>query len=241
MNITSNVKKIIKLKVPGQVFSYTDIPAFKDEPQAVVKTMSRLLKAGEIKRISKGQFYRPKQGILSELKPSDTELLKTLLYKDGKLTGYITGLALYNELGLTTQVPRIITIATEGARQKKDFGTIRAKLIESTAPITRSNLRLLQYLDVLKTIDKIPDTNINNSLYKMSVLFKKLNNKQIFNIKKIVTKYYKPRVIALTGLILETNGQDNAGDLKASLNPLSQYKIGLDKKQWPEMGKWNIK
>jgi len=226
MNITSNVKKIIKLKVPGQVFSYTDIPAFKDEPQAVVKTMSRLLKAGEIKRISKGQFYRPKQGILSELKPSDTELLKTLLYKDGKLTGYITGLALYNELGLTTQVPRIITIATEGARQKKDFGTIRAKLIESTAPITRSNLRLLQYLDVLKTIDKIPDTNINNSL---------------FNIKKIVTKYYKPRVIALTGLILETNGQDNAGDLKASLNPLSQYKIGLDKKQWPEMGKWNIK
>lgn len=50
-----------------------------------------------------------------------------MLYKDGRLRGYITGLSLFNQLGLTTQVPRTVTLAINGGRQEKEFGTIKTK------------------------------------------------------------------------------------------------------------------
>ena len=84
MNISKGVKQQVAQFEPGQVFGYGDMSVYQDAPSAVVKAISRLLKRGEIKRLSKGQFYKPKKGIIGELKPSDSELLKTLLYKGGR-------------------------------------------------------------------------------------------------------------------------------------------------------------
>ena len=240
MNISSAVKKSIKKFSEGQVFGYRDTPIYQEAPVAVVKAMSRLVKDGEIKRLSKGRFYKPKQGIFGELKPSDSELLKTLLYKNGKLRGYITGIALYNQLGLTTQLPRTITVAIEGGQQKKDLGTVRAKLIKSRAPVKPSNVMLLQYLDVLRGINKIPDTDTNKVLISMEKRFSDLDEKQVKQVKNLVLKYYNAKVIALTGLLLESSNKDEPTTLKKSLNPLTRFTIGLDKDKWPKRLNWNI-
>ncbi len=240
MNISTTIKRRIAKFKPGQVFGYRDIPVYQDAPSAAVKAVSRLLKNGDIKRLSKGQFYKPKKGVLGELKPSDSELLKTILYKDGRLRGYITGTALYNQLGLTTQLPRTITVAIEGGRQEKDFGTLRAKLIKSCAPVKASDVVVLQYLDVLRDINDIPDADTNKTLFRMAKRFSKLDDKQVKRAKTLALSYYTAKVAALTGLLLEYTGRDDSRSLKKSLNPLTRFKIGLDIKQWPESRDWNI-
>lgn len=240
MSISAAVKQRVQQFSPGQVFGYGDIPVYQDTPSAVVKAMGRLLKEGEIKRLSKGRFYTPKQGIFGELKPSDSELLKTILYKGGQLRGYITGTALYNQLGLTTQLPRTIMVAVEGGRQEKDFGTLRTRLVKSRAPVKASDVMVLQYLDVLRDINDIPDADTNETLLRMAKRFSELDEKQVNRAKTLALKYYTAKVAALTGLLLEYTGKDDALSLKRSLNPLTRFKIGLDMKQWPESRDWNI-
>lgn len=240
MTISTTVKQRVLQFSSGQVFGYEDIAAYRDAPSAVVKAVSRLLKAGYIKRLSKGRFYKPKRGIFGELKPSDSELLKTILYKNGRLRGYVTGTALYNQLGLTTQLPRTITVAIDGGRQEKDFGTLRTKLVKSRAPIKAADVILLQYLDVLRGIKEIPDADTNEVLLRMAKRFSELDDKQVKRAKSLARNYYTAKVAALTGFLLEFTGQDNSRSLKKTLNPLTQFKIGLDKEQWPEIQSWNI-
>ena len=51
---------------------------------------------------------------------------------------------------------------------------------------------------------------------------------------------YPPRTRALLGAILENLGE-NTIKLEESLNPLSEYKIGISKEILPTIEKWNIK
>lgn len=240
MSISGKIKQQVAQFELGQIFGYGDISLYQDAPSAVVKAMSRLLQEGEVNRLSKGRFYKPKRGIFGELKPSDSELLNMILYKDGQLRGYITGVALYNQLGLTTQLPRTITVAVEGSRQEKDFGTLRTKLVKSRAPVKKSDVLLLQYLDVLRDINGIPDANVNDTLLRMVKRFSKLDDKQVNRVKSLARKFYTAKVSALTGLLLEYTGKDNSRSLKNGLNPLTRFKIGLDTKRWPESRAWNI-
>lgn len=240
MNISASIKRQISKLESGQVFGYEDIPEYRESPAAVVKAVSRILNAGDIKRLSKGRFYKPKQGVFGDLKPSDSALLKSILFKGGKQRGYVTGTALYNQLGLTTQLPRVIMVATEGGRQEKDFGTLRAKLVKSRAPVKASDVMLLQYLDVLRAIKEIPDADTNETLARMATRFSKLDGKQVKRIESLSRNYYTPGVTALTGYLLEYTGKDEARNLMKSLNPLTRFNIGLDKKKWPDTQAWNI-
>ena len=240
MSISEKVAKSVSRMLPGRVFGYQDISEYQQAPLAVSKALSRLVKSNKINRIEKGRFYRPKRGILGDLNPSDQELLKTLVFKDGRLKGYVTGVALYNQLGLTTQLPRTIKVAIEGARQVKDFGSFRAKLVKSRAPVIESDVILLQYLDVLRDIKEIPDSDVNESLMRMKEKFAELDEKQIKRIKKLATTYYRAQERALVGLLLERVKDSKDRQLQATLNPLTTYKVGLDNQRWPEKENWNI-
>jgi len=192
-------------------------------------------------RMSKGKFYVPKKGRFGARKPSDNEIIREALYKDGQLRGYITGLALYNQLGLTTQVPKTITVASNGARQEKAFGTINIKTITARMPIKEKNVPLLQYLDVLKDIKKIMDSDVNLSLMMMCDYIAKLSDSQQEKLVKLALDYYSPQVRALVGLIYSKLGLSLPVSLAASLNPTTVYKIGLDKTLWPNTKDWNIR
>jgi len=240
MSVSLAIRQRIDQFKPGKVFGYSDFPLYKKEPAATVKAVERVFKDGQIRRLSKGCFYKPKKGIFGELKPSDSEILRSILYRGGQLRGYVTGIALFNQLGLTTQLPRTITIAVEGGSQEKDFGTMRAKLIRSRAPIKAADVKLLQYLDVLKDISKIPDADTNESVSIMAKKFSELNDREVKRLKNLATKYYTAKVIALTGFLFDFTKKDNSQNLKEWINPLTKFKIGLNAKQWPQSRAWNI-
>lgn len=242
MSITTMVAKKVNSIPKGTVFGYDEIPAYTKSPGAVVKAVSRMLIDGRLEKLSKGKFYTPVAGIVGPKKPSDNEIVRTNLYKNGKLRGYVTGLSLYNKLGLTTQVPRIITIARNGSRQKKGFGTITIKGIGSRCPIEKENIKPLQYLDVLKDIKKIPDADANESLRIIARYISDLAENEKKAMLALALKYYPPRVKALLGLVLSSIGLAAiTPTLKMALNPTTIYKLDLDSSRWPMATEWNIK
>ena len=162
------------------------------------------------------------------------------MYKNGRLRGYVTGISLYNQLGLTTQIPRTISIAINGGRQEKELGTIRIKTIVTRIPIKEKDVTLLQYLDALKDIKKIPDSGVNFSLKVMRSYISKLSINEQKRLLKLALTYYSPQVRALVGLLFSSLGLSFPSSLKLSLNPTTTYKLKLNQENWPMAKEWNI-
>lgn len=241
MSVAQAVEKYVSKQKAGQIFDYQAIPNYARSPGAVMTALSRLTAQKRVKRLSKGKFYIPSKSILGELKPSDAELINSVLYKAGKLKGYITGMALYNKLGLTTQVPSTIEIAYKGGNQTKEFGTIRIRKIRSNAPIQENYVRYLQYLDALKDLKKISDSDINLSLEIMEEKLNTLSRKDKNKIVELAEEYYTPQVKALLGLLLADLSKQVLKTLKSELNPTTVFKLNLDKDKWQNAPEWNIR
>ena len=240
MSIAQTIENTIKSIPSGQIFGYQELPAYAKSPGAVIKAISRLVADNRLERFSKGKFYVPKKGLLGFRKPSDSELIRSMLYKGGRLRGYVTGLSLYNQLGLTTQVPRTITVAYNGGRQEKEFGTIRIKTVVTRIPIKEKDVKLLQYLDALKDIKKILDSDVNLSLKIIRGYIFKLSDRERSRLVELALNYYNPQVRALLGLLFTDLKLSVPSALACSLNPTTTYKLKLDSSMWPMAKEWNI-
>ena len=240
MSIAQAVESSVMNMPAGRIFGYNELPSYSDSPEAVVKAMGRMVAKKRVRRFAKGKFYVPKEGVLGKRKPSDEELIRSYLYKNGKLRGYITGIALYNSLGLTTQIPKVIKIACNGGRQEKDLGTIKIETVVSRALVEEDKTKLLQYLDVLKDIKNIPDADINETLKIIQNLISKLTGDERSQMLYIANEYYSPQVKALLGMLLTDVDSALSYDIAKSLNPTSTYKLNLDEKIWPALRKWKF-
>ena len=82
---------------------------------AFTQAISRLSKTGEIKRISKGIYCRPKKTRFGTVLPSDREIVDLFTNQNN---GVIVGYGLYNSLGVTTQVSKRITAYSSLAEEQ---------------------------------------------------------------------------------------------------------------------------
>lgn len=240
MSIAQTIQERVSDMPAGQVFGYQELPEYPQAPLAVIKAVNRLVADKAIQRLSKGKFYIPQKGLLGLRKPSDDELIRSILYKNCRLRGYITGLALFNRLGLTTQVPHTVTLAVNGGRQEKDFGTIRIKTVITRLPVSEENVLLFQYLDVLRDIKKIPDADINQSIRAMKEKLAQLDIGDRQRLVQFAVAYYNPQVRALLGLLATSLKWDEKSLLKTTLNPTTTYKLALNAELWPAARDWNI-
>jgi len=241
MSIAQTIQNTVEAMPAGQIFGYQELPGYAKSPSAVIKAISRMVSDKRLERFSKGKFYVPKKGLFGIRKPSDGELIRSMLYKDGRLRGYVTGLSLYNQLGLTTQVPRTITVSYNGGRQEKEFGTIRIKTIVTRIPIQEKDVKLLQYLDALKDIKKILDSDVNITLEIMRRYISELSGREQGRLVKLAQDYYSPQVRTLVGLLFTSLKLSVPSSLARSLNPTTIYKLKLDQSKWPMVKEWNIR
>ncbi|MEX2589605.1 MAG: DUF6088 family protein [Chitinophagales bacterium] len=241
MTVTQKIKKQINRFAEGTTFKYEQLGIATQEYIATAKALERLIEKGAIKRISTGVFYKPKKTVFGELKPSEEEILKPYLFEKGKRIAYITGTSLYNQMGLTTQVPKTIKIASRSKRITVSRGNIKAMPTKSYVDVTDKNFYLLELLDALKDFKKIPDLNKNSAIKILSKKLKKLNSSETELLIKCGL-VYPPRVRAFLGALLENiKKSDDLTRLKKSLNPLSEYEYGINEKELPTAENWNIK
>lgn len=241
MPISTQVKQSIDAFKPGQVFDCSEITVYKMNPAATLKALSRMVVADQLRRVSKGLYYVPKRGILGDIKPSDSDILKTLLYKSGRRTGYVTGAALYNRLGLSTQQPKTVEVATSGARQVKDFDNFKVRLVEALAPVLERDIPYLEILDVFKGIKSIPDTAPSEALSLISARICKFKDVEIFRLQSLAAEYYPPMVRAIVGMVVERTGGQVLDGLRNSLNPSTVYCLAINVAEWPSARSWCVK
>src|SRR5690606_26663300 len=106
------ISKKVKTFPEGNTFTYDQLGIGSAEYLAAAKAMERLVKQGKVKRASTGIFYKPKVTAFGTLQPREEELLKPYLFENNKRIAYVTGASLYNRLGLTTQIPKTIKVAS---------------------------------------------------------------------------------------------------------------------------------
>ena len=241
MAVAQKIQKQISRFNEGTTFKYDQLPIEPQEYLAAAKAIERLIEKGIIKRVLTGVFYKPKKTVFGELKPNEEELLKTYLFEKGKRIAYITGTLLYNRMGLTTQIPKNIKIGSRDKRISVSRGNIKVTPVKSYVDVTDKNFYLLEWLDALKDFRKIPDIDKGSAIKIISNKFEEFNPSEIkFLIKCSLA--YPPRVKAFLGALLENiNESIELSLLKKSLNPLSEYDYGIDRKLLSTSQNWNIK
>jgi len=212
------------------VFTYRDLGLPPESSANVIRKLNRMADLGVIQRLSKGRFYKPKQTIFGNLKPTQEEVVKDLLEKDGQIVGYLTGVYIFGQLGLTTQISNIIEIGVKGKKNNTRRGMYSIRFVQQANQITRSNIPLLQLLDSIKSIKRIPDSTPDSSYIRIKEIFRSLDEKRIDLIIKLAMKY-TPMTRALTGAIIEDlYGEEKARALRDTLNPITVYKVGVTPK-----------
>jgi predicted transcriptional regulator of viral defense system len=240
ISVAYNIRRNLSAIPEGEVFNYGTFSIKTDKEKAIAKELSRLVQKGEIVRIEKGKYYKPRQTKFGTLRPAESEIVKTLTIKGNKQVGYVTGNTLYNRLGLTTQVSNVIVIARNTRLPEKEVNGYRVKFVTRSIKFTGKDVPLLQLLDAIRDIKDIPDASVEKSL---SVLVSKLFSLKTDELKKLVklATQYNPATKALVGAIIEYYFTDiDVTELWKSLNPLTKYKIGISVSILPTIPKWNI-
>ena len=212
------------------VFTYRDLGLPPESSANVIRKLNRMADSGVIQRLSKGRFYKPKQTMFGSLKPSQQEVVKDLLEKNGKIIGYLTGVSIFGQLGLTTQISNIIEIGVKGKKNNTRRGMYSIRFVQQANIITKSNIPLLQLLDSIKSIKQIPDSTPDSSYNRIREIIKFLDEKSLDLMIKLAMKY-NPMTRAIVGAIIEElYGEERARILRDTLNPITVYKVGLTKK-----------
>ena len=240
MKTTEYIRKTIDRLPKGYVFTYEDFYLDVNKKEAIIKALNRMVNSGKIEKLSKGKYFKPEKTPFGSLQPSEEQIVKDLINEDGKIVGYLTGYSIYNKLGLTTQVSNIIQIGKNQTRPKFKRERYTISFIKQKNTITKKNIPLLQILDSIKYIKKIPDTTIKESCLRFLEIIKKLN----FDDKKELIRLslkYPPSTRALLGALLdEIQNKSITIGLKESLNPITKYEISGAEKALTRTSNWNI-
>ncbi|MCK5157050.1 MAG: hypothetical protein KAQ69_11515 [Spirochaetales bacterium] len=240
MKTATKIGKRINRMQEGIIFKYKHLNIAPEEYSAAAKAIERLIAKKVIKRVSTGLFYKPKGTVFGELRPREKEIVRAYLFEQNKRIAYVTGTALYNRMGLTSQVPKIIKLASLGKRITVNTGGVQAKPVKSYVNVTNDNYYLLEILDVLKDFTIIPDLNKKMAIKNLLNTLKELAEKDKVRIIKFALNY-PPRTRALLGALFnKICSKQFVTILKQSLNPLSTYKLGINEEMLSTTPNWNI-
>jgi hypothetical protein len=252
MNITQYITNSIARLPKGYIFTYADfIDKVNDigakrksrsiGKEAAIKALNRLAASGKIAKLSKGKFYKPEESSFGKLQPNRYQLVKDLLEEDGKITGYLTGYSIYTQLGLTTQLSNIIQIGKNAIRPGFKRGEYKISFVLQKNIITKENIALLQILDSIRYIKKIPDTTISAACKRLIEIIRELSKEDKITLVRLALKY-PPSARALLGALLEEIGNRSLTEpLSQSLNPITTYNLTGAEKVLSSIDKWNIK
>ena len=240
MKISDYIAYSIDRLPKGYVFTYVDFYTEVKNKEAAIKALNRMAESGKIVKLSKGKYYKPENTPFGNLQPDQKQVVKDLLEENGKIVGYLTGYSIYNQLGLTTQVSNTIQIGKNQIRPNFKRERYSISFIKQKNNITKENISLLQILDAIRYIKKIPDANIESSCRRLLAVLKNLPEQDKSTIVRLALKY-PPATKALLGAMLDAFQQDSFTEiLYKSINHITKYKLAGAAKVLPTTEKWNI-
>ncbi len=170
-NIVKQILAKIKKARRGTLFFGEDFIS-KGNSEAIRKALQRLVKYGELVRITRGIYARPEiDPVIGPVTPGIETIAKAIARRD-KARIIPTGIYALNKLGLSTQVPMNLVYLTDGAARKVKVGK-RTIIFKKTTPKNVAAIGVISSLVIqaLKTIGK--DKVTPDEIEKIQSLLKK--------------------------------------------------------------------
>ena len=142
--------------------------------------IKKMTDAGMLKRFDTGIYFIPKKTIFkSDSTISVMQVIeKKYLKNKDKVFGYLSGYMLVNMAGLTTQVPVVYEVVSNNATtdyRKIMINKTRVIVRRPKVPVTNENVRILQFLDLIKDVDIYSEEEGNSLKKRMLEIMKKLD------------------------------------------------------------------
>ncbi len=161
--VHTHIQSSISKRKPGEILFLADFRG-KGTQVAIKKAMSRLAKAGLVKRLAHGIYYIPKTDpVLGELRPDVDDVIKMLAQKE-RIRVRPAGAYALHQLGLTTQIPMKRAYLTDGNSRQFRLGKtlIRFKATSSKKLSTAGKISSL----VIQAIEEMGVDHISPELEK---------------------------------------------------------------------------
>jgi Family of unknown function (DUF6088) len=247
-SVTHKVRLRVERGGVDRLWTYADFSDIKDRV-ALAAALSRLTKAGELVRVRRGVYYRPKPTLFGPSRPDPEALVDAALRARGD-TPVPSGMREYGRLGLTTQVSGAVTRAT---RRRVARDTVRGvPLRASTRPLhAQKGIRPEERtaLDALRDITRVPDARPAEVLRRLGALIR-AGDLDFVRLARFA-RVEPPRARALLGALGEELRHANVGrrvpvevieELRQSVNPLTSFHIPEAHDVLPHAAaKWRIK
>lgn len=170
-DLKSSVVSLVKADGASHVWVPTDFAAFGSR-HAVDKTLQRLVRDGELRRIDRGLYDRPTINRLTKRPTSpDYRAVVDAIARRDQLRLLVDGMTAANDLGLTDAVPARVTIHTDARRRAVKLENLVIEF-KQTAPSRlywagRPAMRVVQALHWLKDTLTTDQQRILNKLSKL--------------------------------------------------------------------------
>lgn len=146
----------------GEPIFFADLLVEGISKPAVSQQLKTLCKNGRLVKYATGIYYIPKKSLLkSAVGLSADVVAKYRFISKGKsIDGFYTGNTFANQLGITTQVPRVVEIVsnnTNSAPREVEIGKRKFYVKRPIETVTAENVYVLQMLELLKGLDTYLD------------------------------------------------------------------------------------
>ncbi|MCT1346560.1 type IV toxin-antitoxin system AbiEi family antitoxin domain-containing protein [Pseudomonas aeruginosa] len=129
-SVSARIAQRVKRLPKGQPFSISRFTGFGTK-NAVSKAIARLVNRGELERVYRGIYMRPKPGrYVARARPNPWKLI-SLIVKQKRLSLQIHGADAVRRFGLSTQMPLIPIYYTNGASRSVFIGKAEIRLIHA--------------------------------------------------------------------------------------------------------------
>lgn len=191
---------------------------------AVAQALSRLARAGEIERLSKGTYYRGRQTAFGRSRPNPSAI-RQLAARKRRL--FPSGIAAANLLGFTTQSASRGELATSASSVPRKLvgpdAVVHTRRPEAWSRLSEMDAALLDFFRRAgRTSELSPEDTIRRTLMLLREEGRYLHLADVADTEP-------PRVRALLGALGEQLGghPKAVSHLRESLNPLSRFAFGL--------------
>ena len=183
------------------------------------KSIERMRKKGELERLAKGVYCRPKVTRFGKISAGEENILNYYIGKEN-YTGVIIGYRLYNKYGITTQVSKSVKIYSNVLEEeKKVIKNVEIKKVNIS--IDSKIKRAIEQLEILENYDEIEDIDKNSLIRLYRTIAEEYSDKVFITVLRNIK--YKKRTIAYLESILNNRRVENT--LSQLLNKTSKYKI----------------
>ena len=186
---------ILKNFKNGEPIFLYEIPGSSKE--VIRQEMKRLTDNNKLMRLYNGVYFIPYKTILgTEGKISINKYIeKKYLYKDNKVSGYLTGLSLVNKCGFTSQNSSVYEIVSNEATTKQrkiEVDGVQMVIYKPVVEISKKNISTLEFLDLMSVINKYSELSGDEYRNKLKEYISK-NKIDFKEVRKYISFY--PRIV----------------------------------------------